>query len=168
MKTTIRVLVRGSFVGLTCRGVVSTRRGSTDYDVDLSFDWVGRARLTISLRSPVRVVHSPLDIITEVSLADQVLDLVLQVSTFFGVVAVFTVEAIVSAFVPFLKSGLDAVWWCQEPLPPYLEEELGPRGVERGREWLKSGPSILLGGPEVVPLGDAYVLHAFRQSGPRR
>ncbi|RRT63784.1 hypothetical protein B296_00028384 [Ensete ventricosum] len=52
---------------------------------------------------------------------------------------------------------LDAVWGCQEPFPTYLEEisvcvEL--RGVVGGREWLKSGPSILLlDGPEAGPRG---------------
>ncbi|RZR98942.1 hypothetical protein BHM03_00028396 [Ensete ventricosum] len=46
---------------------------------------------------------------TEVSLADQVLDLVLQVPVLFGIMTVFTVETIVSAPVPFFGSGLDAV-----------------------------------------------------------
>ncbi|RWW08264.1 hypothetical protein GW17_00028313 [Ensete ventricosum] len=59
-------------------------------------------------RSLVWVVHSPLDIMIEVSLVDQVLDLILQVPAFFGVVVIFTVETIVSALVPFLGSGLDA------------------------------------------------------------
>ncbi|RWW88785.1 hypothetical protein BHE74_00002321 [Ensete ventricosum] len=77
------------------------------------------------------MVHPPLDIMTEVSLPDQVLNLVLQVSTLFGVVVVFTVKIIVSALVPFFGSGLDAVRWCHEPLPSYLEEDLDPRGVER-------------------------------------
>ncbi|RWV78437.1 hypothetical protein GW17_00060603 [Ensete ventricosum] len=66
----------GLSIGLACRGVVSTCSRSADYDVDLSFDWVGRARLSVSLRSPVEVVSSPLDIMTEVSLADQVFDLI--------------------------------------------------------------------------------------------
>ncbi|RWW29227.1 hypothetical protein GW17_00006276 [Ensete ventricosum] len=94
------------------------------------------------------MVHSPLDIMIEVSLANQVLDLVLQVLTLFGVVAVFTVETIVSTVVPFFGSDLNAVRWCQESLPPYLEEDLGPRGVERSRRgpWAAEG----LGCDEVV------------------
>ncbi|RZS17963.1 hypothetical protein BHM03_00050168, partial [Ensete ventricosum] len=111
--------------------VVSTCRGSADYDVDLTFDWIGRARWTISLRPPVWMLHPPLDIMIEVSLSDQVLDLVLHVPTLFGVMVVFAVETTVSAPVPFFGSSLDAVQWCQEPLLSYLEEDLGPRGVER-------------------------------------
>ncbi|RRT32042.1 hypothetical protein B296_00056209 [Ensete ventricosum] len=185
MKTTIRVLVRGSSlivngrvvvprgavespplldrgpsISFTHRGAVPTHREFADYDVDLSFDRVGRARLAISLRPPVWVVHSPLDIMTKVSLADQVLDLVLQVLTLFNVMAVFTVEMIVSAPIPFFGPGLDVVWWCQESLPPYLEEDLVHvelRGVVGGRWRLKSGPSILLlGSPE--GLGDDKVV----------
>ncbi|RWW64590.1 hypothetical protein BHE74_00028163 [Ensete ventricosum] len=127
------LLDRGPSVGLTCRGAVSTRRGSTDYDVDLTFDRVGKALWMISLQPPVWMVHSPLDIMTEVSLADQVLDLVLQVLALFGVMAVFTMEMIIYAPVPFFGSGLDVVRWCQESLPPYLEEEFGPRRFERSR-----------------------------------
>ncbi|RWW16460.1 hypothetical protein GW17_00019660 [Ensete ventricosum] len=144
-------------IGLACRGAVSTRSGSADYDVDPSFDWVNRACLSISLRSPVWVVPSPLDIMTEVSLADQVLDLILQVPTFFGVVAVFMVETIIYALVPFLGLGLDVVWWCQEPLPLIWRKILVRvefRGIIGGRERLKSGPSILLlDDPEVDPWG---------------
>ncbi|RZR88538.1 hypothetical protein BHM03_00016141 [Ensete ventricosum] len=138
------LLDRGPSISFTCRGAVPTRREFADYDVDLSFDRVGRARLAISFRPPVWVVHSPLDIMTKVSLVDQVLDLVLQVPALFNVMAVFTVERIVSALVPFFGPGLDVVWWCQESLPPYLEEDLGPCGVERSR-W---GPLVT----EVWPL----------------
>ncbi|RRT71386.1 hypothetical protein B296_00019681 [Ensete ventricosum] len=61
----------GPSIGLACRGAVSTRDWSADYDVNLSFNWVGQARLSVSLRSPVGVVSSPLDIMIEVSLGDQ-------------------------------------------------------------------------------------------------
>ncbi|RZS11564.1 hypothetical protein BHM03_00042902 [Ensete ventricosum] len=61
-------------------------------------------------------------------------------------------ETTISAPIPFFGSSLDAVRWCLESLSPYMEEDLGPCGVERscrGRGRLKSGPSILLlGGPE--------------------
>ncbi|RWW85159.1 hypothetical protein BHE74_00006189 [Ensete ventricosum] len=127
------LLDRGPSISFTHRGAVPTRREFADYDVDLSFNRVGRARLAISLRPPVWVVHSPLDIMTKVSLVDQVLDLVLQVPSLFNVMAVFTVERIVSAPVPFFGPGLDVVWWCQESIPPYLEEDLSPYGVERSR-----------------------------------
>ncbi|RRT53185.1 hypothetical protein B296_00044644 [Ensete ventricosum] len=71
------VLDRGLSVCFMRRGAISTCRGSTDYNVDLTFNWIGRVHWTISLRPPVWVVHPPLDIMTKVSLPDQVLDLVL-------------------------------------------------------------------------------------------
>ncbi|RWW67722.1 hypothetical protein BHE74_00024811 [Ensete ventricosum] len=98
----------GPSISLACRGAASTRSWSTDYNIDLSFDWVGWACLSVSLRSPVGVVPA-----------------------FLGVVVVFTMKTIISVLVPFLGSGLDTVWGCQEPFPPYLEENLGPRGVKK-------------------------------------
>ncbi|RWW19736.1 hypothetical protein GW17_00016183, partial [Ensete ventricosum] len=67
----------GPSIGLACRSAVSTRDWSADYDVDISFNWVSQACVSVSLRSPVGVVSSPLDIMIEVSLADQVFDLIL-------------------------------------------------------------------------------------------
>ncbi|RRT74107.1 hypothetical protein B296_00032689 [Ensete ventricosum] len=100
----------GPSIGLAHRGAVSTRSRSIDYDINLSFDWVGWVRLSVSLQSPVGVVSSPLDIMIEVSLADQVFDLVLYVPTLLSVVAVFMMETTISAPVPFLGMGLDAIW----------------------------------------------------------
>ncbi|RZR71362.1 hypothetical protein BHM03_00004840 [Ensete ventricosum] len=80
-----------------------------------------------------------------------------SVPAFFGVVAVFMVETIIYALVPFLGLGLDVVWWCQEPLPLIWRKILVRvefRGIIGGRERLKSGPSILLlDDPEVDPWG---------------
>ncbi|RRT79568.1 hypothetical protein B296_00010844 [Ensete ventricosum] len=158
------LLDRGPSIGFTRRGAVPTRHGSADYDVDLSFDHVDRTCLAISLRLPVWVVHSPLDIMTEVFLADQVLDLVLQVPTLFGVVVVFMVEMNLPLS---LSLGLVLMWFsgARSPFPLIWRKILVRvelRGVIGGRGRLKSGPSILLlGSPEVDPLGDASILHAF-------
>ncbi|RRT56872.1 hypothetical protein B296_00009021 [Ensete ventricosum] len=83
------------------------------------------------------MVHPPLDIMIEVSLPDQVLDLVLQVPTLFGVVAIFTVKTIVSAPVPFFGPGFDAVRWCMSPFPLIWRKILVHVEL-RGVIWLKA------------------------------
>ncbi|RZS10513.1 hypothetical protein BHM03_00041748 [Ensete ventricosum] len=91
---------------------------------------VGWARSPIPFWSLVEVVSSSLDIMAEVSLADQVLDLVFEVPTFLGVMVIFMMKTIISSLVPFLGMGLDAIRGRQEFFSPYLEENLDSRGVE--------------------------------------
>ncbi|RWW55452.1 hypothetical protein BHE74_00037911 [Ensete ventricosum] len=52
------------------------------------------------------------------------------VPAFFDIMVVFTMETIILTLVPFLGTDFDAIWRRQESFPPYLEENLGPRGVE--------------------------------------
>ncbi|RRT37860.1 hypothetical protein B296_00058933 [Ensete ventricosum] len=60
----------GPGIDLTCQGAISSRSRSTDYDVNLSFDWIGWVRSPIPFWSPGRVVSLFLDIMAEVSLED--------------------------------------------------------------------------------------------------
>ncbi|RZR74261.1 hypothetical protein BHM03_00034419 [Ensete ventricosum] len=53
-----------------------------------------------------------------------------RVPAFFDIMVVFTMETIILTLVPFLGTDFDAIWRRQESFPPYLEENLGPRGVE--------------------------------------
>ncbi|RZR72690.1 hypothetical protein BHM03_00015893 [Ensete ventricosum] len=124
----------GPGIGLARRGAISSRNRSTDYDVNLSFDWVIWARSPIPFWLPIGVVSLFLDIMAEVFLADQIFDLGFEVSAILSVIVVFTMETTISSLVPFLEMGLDVIHRCQESFLPYLEENLGSRGVE-GHCW---------------------------------
>ncbi|RRT39115.1 hypothetical protein B296_00038044 [Ensete ventricosum] len=86
---------------------------------------------------------------------DKVFDLVLQVTTFLGVVIVFSVKAVIPSCVAPLGVRLHGTWGLQEPLFPYLEEDLCSGRIEGNQGGLAGNKpnvsSLLFGGGAGCP-----------------
>ncbi|RWW63237.1 hypothetical protein BHE74_00029599 [Ensete ventricosum] len=118
-------LHRGSCIGFACRGVVGSRSRLVDNDIDLFLDGSLQEGRGIPGRSTVVVGEWSLvsNIASEMSLPNEVFDLVFEVVAFLRFMSMLSVEATVSSFLMPFGVCFDKVRGPEEPFSSDLEED---------------------------------------------